>query len=231
MINLRYQIIYSLALLLLTLLVFETTSLDMWVQSHWYHEATRQWLVNRDEAISHFVFYDGAKMVLWLLFFGLAGFLLYALKVGIAPSYRKRIVVVLLTMALAPALVHQLKVVSNIACPRDLSAFDGKLAYKKLFDVYMPDEQPERKQKCFPAAHASGGYALMSLYFLAVGAWRRRMLLLTGLLAGSLMGAYKMLIGDHFLSHTLVSMELCWLLSCAIALLSGLDKVDMTHGH
>jgi membrane-associated PAP2 superfamily phosphatase len=30
-------------------------------------------------------------------------------------------------------------------------------------------------------------------------------------------GLYKMVIGDHFLSHTIISMLLAWLIACLVA--------------
>ena len=38
-----------------------------------------------------------------------------------------------------------------------------------------------------------------------------------GVILGWTFGVYKMLIGDHFLSHTLVSMCLAWLVSLMVA--------------
>ncbi len=42
------------------------------------------------------------------------------------------------------------------------------------------------------------GYGTQALYLAAATGW--------------IMGAYKMLIGDHFLSHTIVTMLLAWLI-------------------
>ena len=43
------------------------------------------------------------------------------------------------------------------------------------------------------------------------------------MLIGWSMGTYKMLIGDHFLSHTVITMILAWLLILVIA--QGVDWV------
>jgi membrane-associated PAP2 superfamily phosphatase len=72
--------------------------------------------------------------------------------------------------------------------------------------------QTSEPQQCFPAAHASGGFALLALFFLFESPRNRARAVRVGLMAGWTMGAYKMAIGDHFLSHTVVSMLLAWLI-------------------
>lgn len=221
MIDCRKHIVYSILAIGITLLVFEFTPLDMIVQNKLFDFSAGNWIVDRDQAVSHFIFYDGVKMVLVQFYVGLLVLLLVSFKTGFATEYRRGIGVVLLTMALAPSIVHELKEETNMACPRNLQRYTGHVVYKKLFETYSPDNRPDKPSKCFPAAHASGGYALLSLYFLAAGAVRRRWMLALALTVGTLMGGYKMLIGDHFLSHTVVSMELCWLVSCIFASVMG----------
>ena len=43
------------------------------------------------------------------------------------------------------------------------------------------------------------------------------------LATGSLMGTYQMLAGNHYLSHTIVSMLLAWLVAGVLALFFRLD--------
>ncbi|MFT7223137.1 MAG: membrane-associated PAP2 superfamily phosphatase [Cellvibrionaceae bacterium] len=62
-------------------------------------------------------------------------------------------------------------------------------------------------------------FALLALYYLAQIARRRKQAIIFALSLGWLMGAYKMLIGHHFLSHTIISMVLAWFLVNSIALL------------
>ncbi|MFT4920483.1 MAG: membrane-associated PAP2 superfamily phosphatase, partial [Zhongshania aliphaticivorans] len=64
-----------------------------------------------------------------------------------------------------------------------------------------------------------GGFALLALYYLPKSRRRRRQMLGIALTAGWAMGGYKMLLGHHFFSHTLVSMLLCWLVTNCITLL------------
>ncbi|SFV54930.1 PAP2 family protein [hydrothermal vent metagenome] len=47
----------------------------------------------------------------------------------------------------------------------------------------------------------------------------------TGMIIGWSMGLYKMMIGDHFLSHTLITMVLAWLIILIIAKIVNSLKV------
>ena len=68
------------------------------------------------------------------------------------------------------------------------------------------------KIKCWPAGHASGGFALLSLFFLFKTEKNRKKSIVFALIVGWSMGLYKMFVGDHFLSHTIITMVLSWLL-------------------
>lgn len=86
------------------------------------------------------------------------------------------------------------------------------MPYVPLFAAYPEGQRPDRRQRCFPAGHASGGFALLVLYHLPRRPRRRWPWMFPGLVAGGLTGGYKMVIGDHFLSHTLVTALLAWML-------------------
>ncbi|KAB7885411.1 phosphatase PAP2 family protein, partial [Poseidonibacter ostreae] len=82
----------------------------------------------------------------------------------------------------------------------------------KLFDSYPTEFVQNKKIKCWPAGHASGGFALLSLFFLFKKRINQIYALIFALSVGWSMGTYKMLIGDHFLSHTIITMLIAWLL-------------------
>jgi membrane-associated PAP2 superfamily phosphatase len=106
-----------------------------------------------------------------------------------------------------PATIGLLKANSQLHCPWAIQRYGGDHEYRRIFSPLTP-EQREDCGRCFPAGHASGGFALMSLYFV----WRRRWLGLgLGLATGWAMGGYQMFKGAHFLSHTVVTMLLAWL--------------------
>jgi membrane-associated PAP2 superfamily phosphatase len=58
----------------------------------------------------------------------------------------------------------------------------------------------------------SGSFALMALFFLFKNPINQRLALGVALIVGWSMGTYKMLLGDHFLSHTIITMLMAWLI-------------------
>jgi membrane-associated PAP2 superfamily phosphatase len=118
-----------------------------------------------------------------------------------------------------PLVVGGLKAITNTPCPNNITHFNGDYPYVGVLDSYPANFIQTEKQRCFPAAHASGGFALLSVFFLFKT--RRNKIIATSLAmsTGWIIGFYKMLIGDHFLSHTIVSMLLAWLI---ILIISGI---------
>ena len=120
------------------------------------------------------------------------------------------LILVFLSLLIEPASVTGLKATTNVACPSALMEFGGEIPYVGLLQHYSSAGRPAQRQNCFPAAHASGGFALLALFFLFKSPRNRRRAIYVALGAGWLMGAYKMAIGDHFVSHMLVSMLWAW---------------------
>lgn len=114
-------------------------------------------------------------------------------------------------VVLTVGIVGLLKTVTNVDCPWDLHAFGGRFPYLDLLA-----ERPAhwRRAQCFPAAHASSGYALMALYFVAYE--RSRKLAIFGLGAGMLLGLIfgiaQQSRGAHFASHDLWSAFIAWII-------------------
>lgn len=52
----------------------------------------------------------------------------------------------------------------------------------------------------------------MALFFLFKNPINQRLALGVALIVGWSMGTYKMLLGDHFLSHTIITMLMAWLI-------------------
>lgn len=214
------QCVLSFLALVLTLLFFEFTNVDLFVQNYLYDFTHQKWLLvaPRDELI-HFIFYDGIKRLLVVFALLLLVVLLfYRNKLWVKNRFPK-LVIVLLSLLLVPSAVSAIKSVTNVACPKALTIYGGETSYISVFKHYTKEQRPEKPQKCFPAAHASAGFALLSLCFLMDTRRKRAKAIIGALIVGWSMGGYKMLIGDHFLSHTIVSMELAWLLINLIAVI------------
>ncbi|WP_349657237.1 phosphatase PAP2 family protein [Xanthomonas sp. 10-10] len=118
------------------------------------------------------------------------------------------------SVALSTSLVSLLKSWTAMDCPWDLSRYGGTQAMIGLFE----SRQGVAASGCFPAGHASAGYAWVALYFCGLSlrpAWRVPGLL-TGLLAGLVFGIAQQLRGAHFLSHDVWSLAVCWLTALAL---------------
>lgn len=121
----------------------------------------------------------------------------------------------LLATLLSTAAVGMLKRWTNMDCPWDLLRYGGDKAYYGLF-MHRPSVLGHAK--CFPAGHASAGYAWIALYFFFLSArphWRWWGLSFA-LGLGLLFGIAQQLRGAHFLSHDLWTLMVCWLIALAL---------------
>ncbi len=202
----------TLGVLAAALAVFELTNLDLALQDHFFNFETRRWLVDEKEPVGRLIFYNGPKALVWV-------FALTTLTLALGPARwrerwqldRRGLWLGVLVIATVPALAGLGKKYTNIFCPSEIRRYGGDVAYARLCDPYPPDDLPPRRGGCFPAGHASGGFALLGL--LAVRAsrrWRQGIVAL-GLGLGWWMGGYQMLKGAHYLSHTVTTMLVAWL--------------------
>lgn len=121
----------------------------------------------------------------------------------------------IVSVALSVGLVGLLKSLTNVDCPRDLTEFGGAFPFFHLFQ-----HRPEalRHARCFPAAHASAGYALLALYFTLRERSRRAAWigLASGLVLGLIFGLAQQSRGAHFVSHDVWSAMLVWTVSLSL---------------
>lgn len=137
---------------------------------------------------------------------------LIALKREPLRQCRKPLGYLVLSVLVATALVAWVKSWSNMDCAWDIAGLGGTRPYIDLY-THRPASLPHAG--CFPAGHASSGYAWMSLYFFFRMTrpdlrWHG---LATGIAAGSIFGIAQQLRGAHFLSHDLWSAMLCWIVA------------------
>ena len=164
------------------------------------------WLVPHENALGRALAYDGPKAVIIFLAISLIGAAVFVRRV------RMRALYLLACLAVVSVVCTQLRAVSGMATPLELKAFGGTYDHLLLFQA-KPAGYPSH---AFPAGHASGGFALLGLYWvLADRRWRG---LALGLGMGCWMGFYQVARGEHFLSHTLATAALAWLLCAGLAL-------------
>ena len=206
------QIIFTAFLLLAVILIFQFTDFDIEFQSIFYNFETKSWILSKDNYLADLIFYSGFKKI-FIIFASiilLLSVLSFFKKIKILEKYKKGLLIVCLSTILVPSLAS-LKSVTNVPCPVDIIEFGGDSIDVKILESYPKDYIQEKKQRCWPAGHATMGFSLMSLYFLFKKPRNQKIALAFGVTVGVLTGGYKILIGDHFLSHTLVTMILAWL--------------------
>ncbi|MDP3588831.1 MAG: phosphatase PAP2 family protein [Sulfuricurvum sp.] len=217
------NILITAIVLIVAVLFFGLSPADIWVQKHFYNLATHQWILDTNNTVLKFVFYDGIKRLLIVIAVLFLFVLILGWKKQWMRAYRRGLIIVVLSSIAVPLVVGSLKAVSNMPCPKSLDIFNGTYPHTCVWEKYATKDCHLEKQKCWPAGHASGGFALLSLIFLFHS---RKNKIIAGSIAmgiGWSMGSYKMLIGDHFLSHTVITMILAWLLILLIA--RGVDWV------
>jgi membrane-associated PAP2 superfamily phosphatase len=213
------QITITAILIVFTVLLFHWTRLDLWLQDFFYNADSKQWIIDRDQKLPKLILYDGIKQFFVISILALITAVAVFKNNRIIKDYRQGLIIVLLSCLVVPLVVGGLKAITNTPCPNNITHFNGDYPYVGFLDSYPANFIQTEKQRCFPAAHASGGFALLSVFFLFKT--RKNKIIATSLAksTGWIIGFYKMLIGDHFLSHTIVSMLLAWLI---ILIISGI---------
>lgn len=208
--SLNKQLLVTIILLVFSIILFQVTDLDLVIEDWFFDFRTHHWLIDRNNELLNLIFYSGIKKV--LIFFALSVLiaLIFFRKNVLVQRYKTGLMIVLFSAIFVPLVVGELKAVSNTPCPKNIHHYCGNYPDVKVFDTYPSDFKQKCSIRCWPAGHASGGFALLSLFFLFKQSSNRKKAILFALVMGWSMGTYKMLIGDHFFSHTLITMLIAW---------------------
>lgn len=201
----------SLPLLCSALLfsAIEYWQLDFLLANRIYALEGGQWLYKDHWLFSTVLHTDARNVMISLLFIVLIG-LVSSFCIRQLLPLRTALAYLFSSATLSALLITTAKHFSQMDCPWDLVNYGGTLAFIPYFHArpeWMPNAQ------CFPAGHASAGYAWLGLYFLALTyrpQWKH-LILVAILCLGILFGAVQQLRGAHFISHDLVTLTLCWL--------------------
>lgn len=152
--------------------------------------------------------HDGAKRLAWLLV------LLLVLSIWWPRGWLRRLhqrerVQWVVTVLLSLIVVGLVKHFSRTTCPWDVTLFGGATPYVPHWALGVADGGGGR---CFPAGHASAGFAFIGGYFALRRALpvQARWCLALSLLAGLALGLGQQVRGAHYMSHTLWTAWLCW---------------------
>ncbi|MEQ9519092.1 MAG: phosphatase PAP2 family protein [Parvibaculum sp.] len=218
------ELIVCLACLALISLSPLLVDVDHWIQAFLFRPEFKSWLVAPDErGLLHLVFYRGPKLALVLAGLGVVSWL--ALRSWVRgwdeESFNKALC--LLAMVSIPIIVGALKGATGVSCPVQEWQYGGDYQHVAIRDQLMHWRAAADNFHCWPAGHASGGFALFALRLWHVpgaragkGVW---MWLVPGLVLGWAMGLYQMARGQHYLSHTLATMCIAWIVTSAVLLI------------
>lgn len=154
------------------------------------------------------VLHDGARRAAWLPALWLIVGIWWPTGILRRLDTRVRVQWAVSTL-LALLAVSALKHISRTSCPWDLAAFGGHAQWVSHWAWGASDGGPGR---CFPAGHASAGFAFVTGWFALRGrspGWARAWLAI-GLGTGLLLGVVQQFRGAHFMSHTLWTAWVCW---------------------
>jgi membrane-associated PAP2 superfamily phosphatase len=222
-------------LLLLCLLfgLFYGLQADFAVAAFWYQLQDQSWLLQQywlTEDVLHLGVRKANQLVIALLllhFVLQSGLQKYSKKWPQAktifrltshwtPARQQAHGRLLISLALSLAGVAALKHSLSMDCPWDLQPFGGSQTFNGLFSSWPANRAPNA---CFPAGHASIGYAWFGLYFFCLQRYPAlaRLALGCSIGLGISLGLVQQLRGAHFISHDLASAAWCWTMACLCA--------------
>lgn len=164
----------------------------------------------RDSWLLTSVLHSGAKYAAWLLVLGLAVSAVWPWGPFRALPFARRFQLAAVAIA-STGLIALLKAGNHTSCPWDLAQFGGVAVHISHWTGWLQTDGGGGH--CFPAGHASTGFAFIAGYFALREDQPRlaRLWLLAAIFAGLGLGAVQQLRGAHFMSHTLWTGWICWL--------------------
>lgn len=188
---------------------------DLWLADHVYAWEGGRWAL-QSHWLSERVLHTGGRWASTLAWLGVLVGWLATLLHRQWSAWRRPFGYLALAVLLSTGLVSALKSFSHMDCPWDLTRYGGTRAYHGL--LQMRADTPGR---CFPAGHASAGYAWLALFFFFAAVkptWRCRALAM-GIGLGLVFGIDQQLRGAHFLSHDVFTAMICWSIALGLYLL------------
>lgn len=209
------QIVAALVLTGAVLAVIDFTDLDIVLQDQFYRGKRADWLVDKDEPVARAFLYDGFKVLVAVVGGACGVGFLASWPVKRLLPWRVAMLRVAMATALVPIAVMCIKQFTNVYLPAQVDRYGGDKPHVKPFHQ-VPPGVTGRPGRGFPASHASAGFSLM-IFFYALP--RRRWAALGAAVAlGWATAMYQTLNGQHFLSHTVATWGIAWIVIQLIVL-------------
>lgn len=203
-------IIACSALIFLALRLINDTDIDIKIQQYFFNFETKTWLVDRDEPVKKFFFYNLPKILLGVS-------MVFCLVKCFLAQNRRKFLLIIIGLVLIPTIAGSIKRFTNIYCPCQLEIYDGHYPYVKILESYPQNFVQEKRGKCFPAGHAVTGFALFILFFALEKKSHKFLGFFAAIIFGWILSFYQMAKGVHFFGDSLVSMLVCFLLAALLA--------------
>jgi membrane-associated PAP2 superfamily phosphatase len=193
------------------LLLWDASALDLPVAA-WFGDAggfalKEHWLFSA-------VLHSGARLLAWAVVLVATLMVWWPRGVFLRIEAARRVQFVA-TALCAVLAISLLKMASSTSCPWDLATFGGAAQHVSHWSWGGMDGGSGR---CFPAGHASAGFAFVAGFFaFNHDAPRVARVWLAGALAfGLVLGLAQQVRGAHFMSHTLWTAWICWVIALAL---------------
>lgn len=202
-----------LVALIVIAIVITVADLDRTVADYFYLLQGHSWAW-KDTWIAEVLFHRGARalsLILALVLLASAIASYFSRWLGV---HKKPLFYLFFATSGSSFLINFFKSSLAVSCPWEFERYGGNLIYSNVVEQLFLRNGSE----CFPAGHASAGYAWISCYFFGLyyqSKWRKAGLI-APLLAGLVLGFVQQIRGAHFISHDVFTLALCWFFSLGL---------------
>jgi len=213
---LSLHLIYPLAILIVLSTLINLLDIDKILADYIYGLQGNTWAL-KDSWITEQVLHKGGRTASLLLASAVLGLLAASYCLKDWNQHRKPLAYLFAAVAGSSLLVSLFKSLLAVSCPWEFERYGGSLNYHTVYEQLGL----RNGEGCFPAGHASAGYAWIALYFfwLERSSNLRRAGLVFPLVAGIAFGFAQQVRGAHFISHDVWTLAICWFYSLALYLL------------
>jgi membrane-associated PAP2 superfamily phosphatase len=145
-----------------------------------------------------------------------------------AADHRRDFLFVVFAFAICTGVIHFLKSHTSVYCPIETTLYGGQMPHIEWYRNFQLFHEAG-EGRCWPGGHASGGFTMLALYFVAIRhRWRFAKALMYGsLLLGFIYGTTRVLQGWHYMSHTFWAGIFVWF-TCLLTALAfyGRERLE-----
>ncbi|WP_085615542.1 MULTISPECIES: phosphatase PAP2 family protein [unclassified Pseudomonas] len=238
----RNNLLLPLLLAAIVFMAFDLTELDRWISNllldpatgqfpllhnQWFEKVTHKWPRILPDWTGELAVIGSLLSFIWprLANRSQPSLTRFLENARIAPAlrfttnHRRDLLFVVAAFALSTTVIHYLKSHTNVYCPVETTLYGGTQAQVEWFENFSWWGKAG-DGRCWPGGHASSGFTLLALYFVALRyRWAHaRKLLVAILLIGFVYGTTRVLQGWHYMSHTFWAGIFVWFTTWITAL-------------